>query len=282
MAPPPNASLGLQERLLALAKTLQFAWFVGHLTLITSTIIYAFSWIRMNYYSRSGQTSYRTAFLAAAVTYGIVVFKTQRARAKTNTKLPGGVFGLFADENIQYLVMALVWLFFPQYALALLPYFVYSVFHVATYTRTNLIPIFQPAPAADGSAATQPKPYSGLADTLGNFVKRHYESSMAVVSALEMALWFRVLLSAICLQRRSWILLALYTAFLRARYSQSTHVQNSVAQLNTRMESLVNAQGTPPVAKQVWEAVKGGLKQFHDGTDFGKFVHKDGAVKKSS
>ncbi|PHH58434.1 hypothetical protein CDD82_3037 [Ophiocordyceps australis] len=232
-----------------------------------STLIYLFSWIRLSYYSRSGQTSYRTAFLAAAVTYGIVVFKTQRARAKTHTKVPGGVFGLFADEN---------------YALALLPYFVYSVFHVATYTRTNLIPVLQPAPPAAGAETTQPKPYSGLADTLGNFVKKHYESSMAVVSALEMTLWFRVLFAAICFQRRSWILLIIYTAFFRARYTQSAHVQNSVSHLGTRIESLVNAQGTPPVAKQVWEGVKGGLKQFYEATDFGRFVHKDAAVKKSS
>ena len=36
--------------------------------------------------------------------------------------------------------MALVWLFSPQYPLAMLPFGVYSVFHVATYSRTNLIP----------------------------------------------------------------------------------------------------------------------------------------------
>lgn len=57
----------------------------------------------MNYYSRMAQFSYRTSFAAAALTYGIVVYKTQRARAKTGTKAPNGALGLLADENVQYL-----------------------------------------------------------------------------------------------------------------------------------------------------------------------------------
>jgi transmembrane protein 33 len=51
------------------------------------------------------QFSYRTTFVAAAVTYGIVVYKTWRARAKTGAKLPGGVLGIVTDENVQYLGM---------------------------------------------------------------------------------------------------------------------------------------------------------------------------------
>lgn len=57
----------------------------------------------MNYYGRMAQLSYRTAFFAAAVTYGIVVYKTQRARARTGAGMPGGVVGLLSDENVQYL-----------------------------------------------------------------------------------------------------------------------------------------------------------------------------------
>lgn len=73
------------------------------MTLILTTIRYTFSWLRMNYYGGMAKFSYRTSFLAAAVTYGIVVYKTQRARAKTGNKMPGGVVGLLSDENVQYL-----------------------------------------------------------------------------------------------------------------------------------------------------------------------------------
>ncbi|SCO88031.1 related to uncharacterized integral membrane protein [Fusarium oxysporum] len=284
MAPPPNPNLPLQERLLALAKTLQCTWYLEHLTLILTTGRYFLSWIRMNYYTRMAQLSYRTAFIAAAVTYGIVVYKTMRARAKTGARAAPTPMALLADENIQYLAMALVWLFSPQYPLALIPYTIYSVFHVATYTRANLIPVVlapKPAPeAADGASPSRQAVNSPLANQIGAFVKEYYDASMAIVSSLEIALWGRILLSAILFQRRSWILIVLYTAFLRARYSQSTHVQNSFTQLGARVDSLVSAQGTPPAARQVWQGVKEAGKQFHDATDVSKYI--SGPAKKTS
>lgn len=57
----------------------------------------------MNYYTRMAQLSYRTAFIAAAVTYGIVVYKTMRARAKTGARAAPTPMALLSDENIQYL-----------------------------------------------------------------------------------------------------------------------------------------------------------------------------------
>lgn len=285
MAPAPNPELPLQERLLALAKTLQFAWFAGHLTLIASTTRYTLSWLRMNYYGRVAQFSYRLSFIAAALTYGIVVYKTQRARAKTGARAPGGYIGILSDENVQYLAMALIWLFSPQYPLALLPYSIYSIFHVATYTRANLIPAIaapKPAPEASGSSP-KPKTVSNpVGDKIGAFVKEYYDASMSVVSGLEILLWIRLLLAAIFFQRRSWILIALYTAFLRARFSQSSHVQTSFSQLGARVDSLVSAQGTPPVARQVWDTVKNTAQQFHDATDVGKYVNTGAAQKKTS
>ncbi|KPM40112.1 Nucleoporin POM33 [Neonectria ditissima] len=286
MAPPPNPNLPLQERLLALAKTLQFAWFAGHFTLILTTLRYGFSWLRMNYYTGVAQFTYRTSFVAAALTYGIVVYKTQRARAKTGTRAPGGYIGLLADENIQYLVMALIWLFSPQYPLALLPYSIYSVFHVATYSRANLIPTLsapKPVPEADGASPNRrPIGASPLADKIGAFVKEYYDASMSVVASLEILLWFRILLSAVFFQRRSWILITLYTAFLRARYSQSSHVQTSFSQLGARVDSLVGAQGTPPAARQIWGTIKDTAKQFQDATDLSKYISTGAPAKKTS
>ncbi|KAL7941557.1 hypothetical protein V8C42DRAFT_178149 [Trichoderma barbatum] len=234
----------------------------------------------MNYYGGMAQFSYRTSFAAAALTYGIVVYKTQRARAKTGTKVPNGALGLLADENVQYLAMALIWLFSPQYPLALLPYSVYSVFHVATYSRANLIPVFMPPPpAADG--ASRPRVSNPLADKIGNFVKEYYDFSMTVVAYLEIALWVRVLLSAILFQRRSWILLGLYTVFIRARYAQSSHVQTSFAHVTARINHFVTAQGAPPQLKQVWDVIKSIGTKFHDVTEVNKYLGS-GPAKKTS
>ncbi|CAG9939735.1 unnamed protein product [Clonostachys rosea f. rosea IK726] len=281
--PQPNPNLPLQERLLALAKTLQFAWFAGHFTLILTTLRYSLSWLRMNYYGGMAQFCYRTSFVAAALTYGIVVYKTQRARAKTGNRPPGGAIALLADENVQYLVLALIWLFSPQYPLALLPYSVYSIFHVATYTRANLIPTLQPTPAAaaaDG-ASSKPRVSNPWADRIGAFVKEYYDSSMSVVALLEVLLWGRILLAALLFQRRSWILIVLYTAFLRARYAQSSHVQTAFVQLSARIDSAVGSQNTPPALRQTWDTVKNLAVQFRDITDASKYLQGAPAKKTS-
>ena len=68
-----------------------------------SAIRYGLSWITLNYYSTWAKISYRTAFIAAAATYGIVVFKAYRARMRAGSRSQGGVLSLATDENVQYL-----------------------------------------------------------------------------------------------------------------------------------------------------------------------------------
>lgn len=75
-----------------------------HASLLLCIIRYSFSWLRMNYYGGMARFCYRTAFISAAITYGIVVYKTWRARQKTGAKQPSPL-GYLADENIQYLCM---------------------------------------------------------------------------------------------------------------------------------------------------------------------------------
>lgn len=259
----------LGQRLTHLAQTLQFAWFVGHVTLLLSTLRYGLSYITFNFTSRWARFSYRTAFLSAAVTYGIVVYKAYRARIRTGKQ--GGALAMATDENVQYLGMALVWLFSRQIPLAILPFAVYSIFHVATYTRANLLPTLQPPQQSSTSPGAKPKP-SALSEKIGKFVKEYYDSSMTLVAILEIALWFRVFGSALLFQRGSWILLAVYTVFFRARYAQSSFVQGAIAQLTARVDAQLANQSTPPAARQGWETFKNVVRQAADATDIRKYV----------
>ena len=104
MAPPPPADMPLTQRVMALAQTLQFAWFMGHVTLLFCTVRYGLSYLTFNYYSRWATFTYRTSFIAAAVTYGIVVYKAFRARARQG-KTQQAQVGMLADENVHYLSM---------------------------------------------------------------------------------------------------------------------------------------------------------------------------------
>ena len=101
MAPPPPATLPLGQRLAALAQTLQFAWFAGHVSLLLATVRYSLSYITFNSASRWAAFSYRVAFVSACVTYGIVVYKAYRARMRSGKQ--GGILALATDENVQYL-----------------------------------------------------------------------------------------------------------------------------------------------------------------------------------
>lgn len=175
--------------------------------------------------------------------------------------------------------MSLVWLYSKQYPLALLPYTVYSVFHVATYVRANLLPVLQPAP--EGSAGGAKTSQSGLANSIGTFVKEYYDASMTIVALMEILLWFRLLGSAIIFAKGSWVLLGLYTVFLRVRHSQNSFVQSAVSQATARIDGLVANQSTPPAVRNVYEQVKGGVRSAADATDVNRFARQQQAPKKA-
>ncbi|KAJ5408192.1 hypothetical protein N7509_002075 [Penicillium cosmopolitanum] len=287
MAPPPSANLPLVERLKALAQTLQFAWFVGHLTLLISVLRYSLSFITFNFYSSWAVFSYRLAFVSAAVTYGIVVYKGHFARGVQGS-VPQIVTKLISDENVQYLGMALVWLYSRQLILALLPFSVYSVFHVATYSRMYLIPTLQPQAQAQGASPTSPgspnsKPagkQSALAETVGRFIKQYYDASMGVVASLEIALLLRLVLSAVTFSKGSWVLLIVYLSFFRARYAQSSFVQQAVRQLVARADASISHQSTPPQVRQGWEGFKGVVRKGYEATDITRYISGSTAAKK--
>ncbi|KAF3191135.1 hypothetical protein TWF106_001271 [Orbilia oligospora] len=287
MAPPTTQPAGgpqpLAQRFLALAQTLQFGWFVGHFLLLLSTLRYTVSFIKFNTATTAAQVSYRLGFLSCAVTYGIVVYKAYRARIKqAGTNRPAlqqHLLAMTGDENVQYLVMALIWLFTSPIYLALLPFTIYSTFHFLTYLRTALIPILLPTPAtpappasspSSGSTAPQaPKKQTAnvVSEIISKFVKTHYDTSMAVVANLELALWIRLLFGCLIFAN-SWILLIIYTAFLRIRVSQSPFVRQALHQAEAIIDGLVADPRAPPALRNVWASAKDGVRKFGDLTEF--------------
>lgn len=100
---PVSISEWVMQLRILLTLTSRFGWFVGHLTLLFCSLRYSLSYITFNYYSRWARVSYRTAFVAAAATYGIVVYKAYRARSRSGSRQQPGALALLGDENVQYL-----------------------------------------------------------------------------------------------------------------------------------------------------------------------------------
>lgn len=291
-----------------------YSWFGGHLTLLLCVLRYGLSYITFNYYSRWAQVTYRLAFVSAAATYGIVVYKAYRARLRAGATQQGALM-LASDENVQYLrtdshpspcgctadlfsshgsclgrslvpvEAQLLWLtalelYSRQVPLALLPFAVYSIFHVATYTRTNIIPTLQPPKAAPAAASatspTSPRPAassSPLANSIQRFVKEYYDASMTLVAGLEILLWFRLLLSAFTFSKASWVLLGAYTIFLRARLAQSQFVQTTFSHIAATIDGQVQNQSVPPAIRQGWESFKGVSRKAVEATDMRRYVN---------
>lgn len=95
---------------------------------------------------------------------------------------------------------------------------------------------------------------------------------MTLVASLEIFLWFRILGDAIIFTKGSWVLLVIYTIFFRARYSQSSFVQGTIANGSEKIDGLLANQSTPPVARQVWGMVKQYARQAADMTDINRYV----------
>lgn len=173
--------------------------------------------------------------------------------------------------------MATVWFWSRQIPLALAPFSVYSIFHVLTYVRGNILPAIQaPAstPAVSASSPTSPKPKAqgAIAENIGSFIKEYYDLSMSLVAGLEILLWVRILGSALLFQKGSWILFLAYTVFLRARYAQSTFVQNAFAGFGARLDGVLANQSTDPNVRKAWTQVKAGLKAGVDATELNRYV----------
>ncbi|KAJ6265055.1 hypothetical protein Dda_1210 [Drechslerella dactyloides] len=267
--PPAGAPQPLAQRFMLLAQTLQFGWFIGHLTLLLATLRYTISFIKFNTSTTAAVVSYRLGFLACAITYGIVVYKAYRARIRAaganRVALQQHLMAMTGDENVQYLLMALIWLFTSPIYLALLPFTIYSTFHFLTYLRTALIPTLMPPPT------TGPPPAKNSAnmvsEVISKFVKSHYDTSMSIVANLELALWVRLLLGCLVFYN-SWILLIIYTAFLRIRVAQSPFVRQGLTTAEGYVDGLVADPRAPPALRNVWASAKDGVRRFGEMTTF--------------
>lgn len=72
------------------------------MTLLLSVFRYTLSFVFFNYYAPTAKIAYRLAFVSAAVTYGIVVYKGHFARG-VQGNVPTILTKLISDENVQYL-----------------------------------------------------------------------------------------------------------------------------------------------------------------------------------
>ncbi|KAI8375598.1 hypothetical protein EDC96DRAFT_495866 [Choanephora cucurbitarum] len=252
MAPPSTSSF--QERALALVKTLQFAWFFGHVFTLFGTLTYALSVLLF----RSNTFFYRLAYLGALVSYGVVIYKSH-GKPHPNAEYARK---LVMDENAQYLVLALFWFFSSPITVTLIPFFTFSTFHALGYIRTNIIPNLFPRPANSGDAS--PAWQAQTQQQIKTLTDKYYGAAMRFVAQSEVTVI--ALRLVVGLLRLNFMPLILFAQFLRFRYHLSTYTRQTFTELRVKLDSLLLPPSAdpriPPVATKAYITLKDLISRF--------------------
>ncbi|KAL9544876.1 hypothetical protein MBANPS3_007408 [Mucor bainieri] len=204
-------------------KSLHFGWFVGHALVVLNTLIFAVS----NLVFHPLGFFYRLAYLGVIASYGIVLWNSYKPLTNKESyfKL------MLLDENFQYLVIAVFFLFSRRVAVTLIPFFVYSVFHVLDFADADLIPSLAPH---------QTKIQSHIKD----IVSKYYDTAMILVAKIEVCGVMTRLVLGLFVFRSSILSVLVYAQFLRMRYFMCEHTRKFLTELGSKVDQAL----TPPTA----------------------------------
>lgn len=218
-----NAKANLE----ALSKTNEFRWFVAHTVVVVSTLLAIIPYFRASKYF------YRLGIFAELVSFGIILFQ------KYGLKVPP-FKTLLHDDNFQYAIITLFWLFTKKQTLALLPLAIFSLFHTLTYTRSYILP-------AVGRAD------SPLSKQIDDIVKRFNEPLTVLAANFEIALILHLILNSLFFVKGSWTQLIVYVAFIRLRFATSAYTRHAAKAWEIRADQLF---GYHPISKEYWGKAK--------------------------
>lgn len=246
----------LSHRIQLLMKHPQFIWFIGHSTLLFFSLRYLFSY--MTFSSVHHLFSYRGAFLGAILTYGIVVYKTYR-KTYTQGKIDFSVLlRIWMDENVQYLLLAVLWFMSRPVALSLIPFMIFSLFHFLTYLRSNVMPTLNPNALKPDENCIE----ASICRYIHHLIKQYYESAMKLVSKVEVILiGTRVLVGAFMFQN-SFTVLIFYAFFIRYRYFTSAFTRQTFAHITINIDHLIVDSRVPDSIRNAWTVTKQLIKSY--------------------
>ncbi|GAA5815786.1 hypothetical protein MFLAVUS_009301 [Mucor flavus] len=204
-------------------KDLQFGWFVGHgLVVLNATIFF----ISRLLFCPVG-FFYRASYMAIIVSYSIVLFNSYKPLA-TNQSFFKRVL---LDENMQYLIVAVYFFFTKRIAITLLPFYIYSVFHVMEYTEQHLIPTFAP---------TQTK----IQESIKSIMNTYHSKAMEYAAKIEVCGVMTRLVLGLFVFKSTILSILIYAQFLRMRYYMSADTREFLTELGSKVDRFL----TPPTA----------------------------------
>jgi len=217
----------------------QFVWFLGHLTTVLCALLYAFSALY-----KPLMSFYKKAYLGVLISYGIVLYKLYGV-PKFNKMY---WMRLSNDENLQYMILALVWMTSPPFFVLLLPYAMFSFFHALEYITGVLFPLFVPNPSESQKA---------LIAKAKNIINVYQPVTLQFIARLEVVGILPLLLVMVLFRRATFIQPFIFVQFLRFRYVSSPLVQREFASLRLTLDTklLVNNK-VPAFAQNLYVKIR--------------------------
>ncbi|CDS13822.1 hypothetical protein LRAMOSA05996 [Lichtheimia ramosa] len=242
MAQPATTDIApLQERLLGLVQTLQFAWFTGHFLTLLGTAFHLLSVVTF----RTWVVPYRFAYVGALLSYGVVVSKTHKSIKLNAVYLQR----LVMDENVQYMLLALCWFFVNPVTVTLLPFATFSLFHSLGYVRNKILPTVYPSECKE-ITSWQFKIRQGIQ----MWTEKNYTSAMQFVAQTEVvAVMGRLLLGIFRLRLMP---IFFFAQFLRVRYHFSSYTRQSFTNLRRTLDTITADPRVPPSVRSAYLAAQ--------------------------
>jgi len=234
-----------------------YVWALGHIVMLLGSL---YMTLKVLTFRGTPTFIYKLSYTGALLSYSIVVLKSLGTPRLDQAWLRRA----FADENVQYAVLAVYWWVSKPVWLSIFPFAVFSLFHTLTFIRTNIIPKFVPPPPP--TQAGQPRAPPALMENVSRriqiWVKSNYDPAMNIVAYAELFLLGRLVAGALTWQ--SSLLAPIFLAhFIRLRYQISPFTREAIHNITSRIDGLVGNQSG--FLKNGWETVKKLVRAWSGG-----------------
>ncbi|RCK56580.1 Nucleoporin POM33 [Candida viswanathii] len=223
-----------QEKLLKTVQSLQFAWFVGNVLTLLGFFVYTLSYFKV--LPDLGWIWYLVSLLGAIVSFGILLVQFVQ---KHGFKVPL----LIKDDNFHYFLLASFLIALRCYSwITLVPFAIFSTFHVLNYANTHLLPIFG-------------LEHNPISKHVSAFINKNNLASIQIACGIELLIVVWLFLRMITFRKRSLTPFLVFLVFLKKRQEVSPFTRKYFEQIGAQIDSAVNMINNP-IVTDVWKYVR--------------------------
>lgn len=233
-----SSNLGdLKLALIDLVQSLQFAWFVGQLITLISVLVFSLGTFGV----RGSSRSFVLAILGICETFGILIFQTVRKSGIL-------IKQLVADDTAQYFALGVSLLVFrPQVLLVLIPFGIFSLFHVLGYIKSAILPVlgFENHP---------------VLVKIGTFVANNHAHLVQLACMAEVYAYIWLTLRLVTFRLNSVYPWIAYTAFIKMRFDKLAYTRNYFKSIEIKIDQILTQYSKDvPQLKNAWTQAKAGF-----------------------